>query len=643
MAPGKRLKKTDFTQLSPNRKAQNFHPFISANSINSTFRICPQEGARFPKTIFSILSFFSKKQEWNFTQEKSVNFMAIQSRDKAGVTGSYIMGTSGKFPARESTGMPIFLQGVDKMKSTKFLTVLGLAVFFLTALSLIFIGCESASTPADKEPGAPTALTATPGDGGEVILSWQAPGDTGIIGGDGTAGTITSYTVYYSTTQGFAISDTGVTAKDAGTAFTYTITGLSPEIPYYFRVTASNATGEGAPSPTATTSLPVTVDSFKITEVSKPAVSRRYHYAYFTIASADGLDLGTYKFGLKAASSPAPTAAELLAGDGIYRRVDGTYTREFLYYTLDSGIGDYISGNSVTGTIQRHGYVELGQDGNPVPGSVPVDVDKYLLSPGSSYTLYAVHEDSGEVFTFDTTFTTDPIDATTTAMGNDVFPDNEWDALNEKYFYWDTRDSLIAFGIYVTGEALLNLSTTVEQVSLASFVGSAASSSVSMGAVTPQWTLLQPSQSTDGNSTYADIGGKQTSISILCLPPKSISAANKVPHLKADVAYLSSSGLPNDTFIIYYRKDYPILISSLTVTANATDYEVSFTGDNAAEITLPAGESIPASLTVKSLTLYEGVTGLALNDSLTLTSGSTEIALTKDELEYKYTITVKTN
>ncbi|OQX29271.1 MAG: hypothetical protein B0D92_04705, partial [Spirochaeta sp. LUC14_002_19_P3] len=115
---------------------------------------------------------------------------------------------------------------------------------------MFIIGCESASTPADKAPGAPTEVTVTP-TVGEVTLIWVAPTDTGIINGDGTAGTITDYKVYYSTTQGFAIS--GVTPQAVGSVLTTTITGLSQGTTYYFKVTASNAAGESAPSEEANT------------------------------------------------------------------------------------------------------------------------------------------------------------------------------------------------------------------------------------------------------------------------------------------------------------------------------------------------------------------------------------------------------
>ncbi|OQX29125.1 MAG: hypothetical protein B0D92_05255, partial [Spirochaeta sp. LUC14_002_19_P3] len=142
----------------------------------------------------------------------------------------------------------------DLLKSAKLLAVS--FVLFVTALSLVFIGClpsipagggqpTTGGTP-DKAPGAPTGLAITPGDG-EITLKWEAPTDTGTINGDGTTGTITSYTVYYSTTQGFATGNAGVVKKVVrSSVLTTTITSLTNRAMYYFKVTASNAIGEGS-------------------------------------------------------------------------------------------------------------------------------------------------------------------------------------------------------------------------------------------------------------------------------------------------------------------------------------------------------------------------------------------------------------
>ena len=80
-------------------------------------------------------------------------------------------------------------------------------------------------------PGAPTNVTAVPGDG-HAAVSWTAPADGG--------SPITQYTV---------TSDPGEQAATVdGTTTTAVVTGLSNGTPYTFTVTATNAVGAGASS-----------------------------------------------------------------------------------------------------------------------------------------------------------------------------------------------------------------------------------------------------------------------------------------------------------------------------------------------------------------------------------------------------------
>ena len=97
--------------------------------------------------------------------------------------------------------------------------------------------------PADAPPGAPTAVTATAGDG-KVTLAWTAPTNTGYTGGDGTVGVITKYTVYYHTAtfDDTNLPTTNVDTAD-GTTTTADVPGLTGGTQYFFRVTATNTTG----------------------------------------------------------------------------------------------------------------------------------------------------------------------------------------------------------------------------------------------------------------------------------------------------------------------------------------------------------------------------------------------------------------
>ena len=87
------------------------------------------------------------------------------------------------------------------------------------------------TTPTPTPPGAPSGLTATPGDG-QVTLGWTAVSGA------------TGYAVKRATVAGgpHAVVQAGVT----GTAFTDP--GLTNGTTYYYVVTASNAIGESAPS-----------------------------------------------------------------------------------------------------------------------------------------------------------------------------------------------------------------------------------------------------------------------------------------------------------------------------------------------------------------------------------------------------------
>ncbi len=89
--------------------------------------------------------------------------------------------------------------------------------------------------------GAPTNLSATPGTN-QAVLTWDAPANTGLQ-------SITDYTVQYSSDGGsnWSTFSDGVSASTGAT-----VTGLTQNTTYTFRVAAVNASGTGSYSDTDT-------------------------------------------------------------------------------------------------------------------------------------------------------------------------------------------------------------------------------------------------------------------------------------------------------------------------------------------------------------------------------------------------------
>lgn len=107
---------------------------------------------------------------------------------------------------------------------------------------------SNAVTPAGTPPGAPTGVTATAGDASATV-SWTAPASDG-------GSPLSSYTVtpYLGTTPRPATTVTG-----SPPATTATVSGLTNDFNYTFRITATNAVGTGpasAPSNMVTPAAP---------------------------------------------------------------------------------------------------------------------------------------------------------------------------------------------------------------------------------------------------------------------------------------------------------------------------------------------------------------------------------------------------
>jgi PKD repeat protein len=102
----------------------------------------------------------------------------------------------------------------------------------------------TASPIAGTPPGAPTGLTATAGNG-QVSLRWTAPTSNGGVN-------ITSYRVYRGTSSGGETPLTSGGCSNLGAVLSCTDTGLTNGQPYFYKVSAVNAIGEGPQSTEAT-------------------------------------------------------------------------------------------------------------------------------------------------------------------------------------------------------------------------------------------------------------------------------------------------------------------------------------------------------------------------------------------------------
>lgn len=164
----------------------------------------------------------------------TTNFTGSAAGGTAPYTYSWNFGDSGS-PSNTSTAQSPAHTYNNVGSFTATLTVTDSASPAHTATATVAITADPlASTP----PGAPPGLVATAGTN-QISLSWAPPSNTG-------GQSLTAYTVYRGTSSG---SETKVTSGGcsglSGTTTSCTDSGLTAGTVYYYKVTASNATGEG--------------------------------------------------------------------------------------------------------------------------------------------------------------------------------------------------------------------------------------------------------------------------------------------------------------------------------------------------------------------------------------------------------------
>jgi hypothetical protein len=157
-----------------------------------------------------------------------------------------------------------FTDGVSTTTST---TVTGLAngtayVFQIAAVNEAGTGSYSSAsssvTPATT-PGAPTSVTATPGNVSAAV-SWTTPASNGAA--------ITDYVVQYSSNSG---SSWTTFADGTSSSTSATVTGLANGTSYVFQVAATNSVGTGSYSTASSAVTPRTVPGAPASVTSNPS------------------------------------------------------------------------------------------------------------------------------------------------------------------------------------------------------------------------------------------------------------------------------------------------------------------------------------------------------------------------------------
>ncbi len=289
----------------------------------------------------------------------------------------------------------------------------------------------------------------------------------------------------------------------------------------------------------------LTIAQITAEEMSRTqAMDRRYHYVAFTVQSQSGANLGRFKFGLKAVSEKAPTASELGSGDGIYRKVTGLTSRNILAYTLDSGIGAYVSRSEVQNEVVLH-------------GNNGADVDQYLLVPDEEYALYAMKDGSGTVFKL-AAFSTDEFDANSSPFEDGKISD---ESLLEGQYVYDPQDTVFLMPYFLATEKIfsaslnLNVEIAPDNSQILVIVGNAGSGPTfgpSFGIT--GMSALFPSQVTDGTNYSRTIAGKQVSGFFVCISQPNLSTYS-YNDIRFSVSYLAIARIPSFELVFHLTQD----------------------------------------------------------------------------------------
>ena len=148
-------------------------------------------------------------------------------------------------------------------------------------------------------PGAPTGLTVTAVSGGQVSLGWPK------------AFNAAGYNVYYSTSPGFTIG--AATKFGTTTSTTATVTGLTDNTTYYFKITSANTSGESAPSNEVFATTPAVGTPF---EQSDLVLSQEVNVSWYFNILVTGTGAGWMRGNLSVALDGTVTINSFLDSNG---------------------------------------------------------------------------------------------------------------------------------------------------------------------------------------------------------------------------------------------------------------------------------------------------------------------------------------
>ncbi|NNC16961.1 hypothetical protein HJC22_14650 [Corallococcus exiguus] len=250
-----------------------------------------------------------------------------------------------------------------------------------------------------QAPAAAAGFSATAVDGASIRLDWQAPGD------DGALGTAARYELRYATAAitdanfGSATLVTGVgTPKTAGTAESFTVTGLTEATTYHFALKAFDGADNASALATASTATTNPCSGYVCTppasECAEDGTSLEVYASVcvvqngaptcvdgeMTLQACPGADAVCYAGACT--NAPHPGAGELVLSEVMHSPSAGT--TEYLELT-----------NTTSKLLDANGLVVDLVDGAGTATSITVNHGHALLVPAGGRTVLAQNANFG--------------------------------------------------------------------------------------------------------------------------------------------------------------------------------------------------------------------------------------------------------